>query len=235
MIALTQDSTGKVHAIGWASVSDSGYYLRMTLSYTSGHISGFTLDTPNGIALPNHGRVGTELRADIKMVKDFNGNETLVYAINMATLKCTYDCDIKVYMSKATSLTPTSSSQWVGYPVGRRYKVFDSCKLSACSDYGFSSHVQPRYLRRTVPHATCICSRVQSMATTAWRIAPPVSIPCIPPVCSVLQWLDRRHHHYDLFHHAEQRNPGTDECSERQQLRLGDVCRSQEWRALRSL
>ncbi|MGC3982236.1 MAG: hypothetical protein QM808_13365 [Steroidobacteraceae bacterium] len=142
LVALTQDSSGKVHAISWATISDSGYYLRMTLSYTNARISGFTLDTPSGIALPSHGRLGNELRADIKMVKDFNNNETLVYAVNMPTLSCTYVCDIKVYMGKATSLTPTSSSQLVSLAgAAGDTKVFDSCTLSACSIWGFSTHV----------------------------------------------------------------------------------------------
>ncbi|MGC3979810.1 MAG: hypothetical protein QM808_00945 [Steroidobacteraceae bacterium] len=142
VVAVTQDSTGKVHAISWATISDSGYYLRMNLTYTSGRISGFTLDTPSGIALPSHGRKGNELRADIKMVKDFNGNETLVYAVNMPTLSCSPVCDIKVYMGKAASLTPTSSSQLVNLSgTAGDTLVFDSCNYSACSTFGFSTHV----------------------------------------------------------------------------------------------
>jgi hypothetical protein len=142
VIALTQDSTGKVHAIGWASIADAGYYLRITLAYAGGHISGFSLDTPGGLALPTHPRSGTELRADIKMITNASGAETVAYAVNMSTFKCTYDCDVKVYMGRATSLAPTSSSQIVNLLGGAGDTlVFDSCAVSACSTYGFSSHV----------------------------------------------------------------------------------------------
>ncbi|MGC3980561.1 MAG: hypothetical protein QM808_04795 [Steroidobacteraceae bacterium] len=142
VIAVTQDSTGKVHAISWANTSDSGYYLRMSLTYSGGRISGYTLDTTSGIALPNHNRQGNELRADIKMVKDFNNNETMVYAVNMPVKNCSPVCDIKVYMGKATNLAPTTSSQLVSLEgTAGDTKVFDSCDLSSCNTFGFSTHV----------------------------------------------------------------------------------------------
>jgi hypothetical protein len=142
VVALTQDSTGKVHALGWVNIADSGYYLRFTLAYSGGRISGYSLDTPGGLALPDHRRAGIELRADIKMVTDASGAETVAYAINMSTFKCPYDCDIKVYMARATSLSPGSGTQFVNLSGGAGDTlVFDSCAVSACATYGFSSHV----------------------------------------------------------------------------------------------
>jgi hypothetical protein len=142
VIGLTQDSTGKVHAIGWASISDSGYYLRFTLAYSAGRISGYSVDTPGGLALPDHGRKGTELRADIKMITDAAGAETIAYALNMPTLGCTPVCDIKVYMARANSLAPSSSSPFVNLAGGAGDTlVFDSCAVSSCSTFGFSTHV----------------------------------------------------------------------------------------------
>ena len=129
VMALAQDSAGRVHVISYAGTSDSGSYLRITLSYTNSHISGFTVATP--IALPNHNRTSTQLRADIKLVKNASGTETLVYSMSMSTLGSSGSgTDMKVYMAKATSLTPASSANFVGLHDSVSESdtlVFDSC------------------------------------------------------------------------------------------------------------
>ncbi|MES1195428.1 MAG: hypothetical protein ABUL58_00590, partial [Steroidobacter sp.] len=144
VIALTQDSTGTVHVISYANVSDSGYYIRVALSYTNKHISGFTFATANPVALPNHNRVGTELRADIKMIRDDSGIETLAYAINMPTIHNFPVRDIKVYMARAKNLSPAASSDFMGIDgTGLDTKVFDSCSFPGnCNNTtGFSTHL----------------------------------------------------------------------------------------------
>jgi len=129
IIAVTQDSTGRVHALSYAGTNDSASYLRISLSYTSNHISGFSVVT--SIALPNHNRTSTQLRADIKVVKDLAGTETLVYSIAMSTLGAVGSgTDMKVYMARATTLTPTTAANFTGLRTDVTESdtlVFDSC------------------------------------------------------------------------------------------------------------
>ena len=129
IIALTQDSTGTVHAISYTGSTDSGSYLRITLSYANNRISGFAVAPP--IDLPNHGRTSTQLRADIKLVKDSAAIETLVYSISMSTIGgLGSGTDMKVYMARAKTLSPTSSASFAGLPDAATTNdtlAFDSC------------------------------------------------------------------------------------------------------------
>jgi hypothetical protein len=91
------------------------------------------------INLPNHGRTSTQLRADIKLVRNSSAIETLVYSISMSTLGSVGSgTDMKVYLARATSLSPTSSASFVGLPNAATTNdtlVFDSCVAhgSVCS------------------------------------------------------------------------------------------------------
>lgn len=133
VIALTQDSQGQVHAISTNGISDSGYYLRIMLTHDgSGHVSGFTV--AKSIALPNHNNTGIEKRADIKLVTDTSNAETLVYSLGLTTSN---SHDLKVYMGKSSSLTPTAFTGIGGS--GSDTKVFDSCDYN-CSGGYFQTH-----------------------------------------------------------------------------------------------
>ncbi|MES1195699.1 MAG: hypothetical protein ABUL58_01995, partial [Steroidobacter sp.] len=146
--AMTQDSTGRVHAIAWATGTDSGSYLGISLSYASKKISGFSVIT--SIALPDHGRTGDELRADIKIVKNNAGIDTLMYEVNMGILPGRPLRDMKAYMSYAKNLAPASAADFLkmdGSGSGDTL-VFDSCTynsgsycLSGGSVSTFSNHV----------------------------------------------------------------------------------------------
>ena len=134
VLALTQDSTGTVHAITSNTYTDSGYYRRITLTYTSGHISGFTVDQT--IALPNHGSTGIQKRADIKAVTDNSNAETIVYSLGLTTSAS--QPDLKVYMAKSSSLTPSSFTAMNG--TGSDTKVFDSCNYNCSGILTFQTH-----------------------------------------------------------------------------------------------
>ncbi len=146
--AMTQDASGRVHAISASSGTDSGTYLRISLSYTNKLISNFTIT--NSVALPNHGRTGDQLRADIKFVRNSSGASVLMYEVNMATIAVRPVVDIKAYMAYSTTLTPSSGSDFKkmdGSGSGDSL-VFDSCTYdngSYCAGGGsvgtFSNHI----------------------------------------------------------------------------------------------
>jgi len=134
ILAITQDSHGCVHGISSAGVSDSGYYLRIALSYNiAHHVADFAI--ASSFALPAHGNAGTEKRADIKVVTDGSNAETIVYSIGLTT--STSSQDFKVYMAKSSSLMPSSFTGISG--TGSDIKVFDSCNYNCGSIY-FQAH-----------------------------------------------------------------------------------------------
>ena len=134
VLAMTQDSHACVHAISFASVSDSGYYTRIALMYNvNRHISDFAV--ASSFALPNHGNTGIEKRADIKMVTDAANAESIVYSIGLTNASIH---DFKVFMGKSSNLSPSSFSGIDG--VGSDTKVFDSCNFNCSGILTFQTH-----------------------------------------------------------------------------------------------
>ena len=147
VLAITQDAAGRVHAVAAGAGGDSRiYYLRFTLNYNAGKLSGFTLATVAPIALPDHKRVGFDTRADIKMVKDNTGAEQIVYEVNLAIEQANpYLVDIHVYMGKGLSLQPSAVADFVGLKgEPGDTLVFNSCNYApycASNASEFSNHV----------------------------------------------------------------------------------------------
>ncbi len=107
-IGAVQDSTGAVHMLTYTQPIGNPGYGRATLNYTNGHVSGYTWAV-QPFALPFHSTGTTETRGQIY---DFSlgGTETIVYIFTSGT----GSNDLLGYAARATSLTPSSTANFVG-------------------------------------------------------------------------------------------------------------------------
>jgi len=138
ILGLAQDASGKLHALMGANDYSNGggtfreYYVRIKLTYdVSSKLSGYNLEAV--VALPDHKRsvnVLSDLRGDIKIV-DYAGQEALMYIVNATTISSQSTQDIKVFVGRALTLMPSSTSDFVGIAnASGDTKVLDSCSYS---------------------------------------------------------------------------------------------------------
>ncbi len=134
-MSIAQDSTGKVHALmGANDYSLSGgryleYYVRFKLNYdASKRLSGFNLEAV--IPLPDHRRISnvlSDLRGEIRVIS-YSGSESLMYVVNVTTVSGSSTQDIKVFVGRASTLSPASTSDFVDLAGATGdSKVLDSC------------------------------------------------------------------------------------------------------------
>jgi len=132
VLALTQDSTGKVHVLLGANDYSIGgtfreYYVGLKLNYNANStVKSYNLESV--IPLPDHKRsvnVLSDLRGDIKII-DVAGSEQLMYVMNVTTSQ-----DIKVFIGRSTTLAPAATSDFVGLSgAAGDTKLVDSCTFT---------------------------------------------------------------------------------------------------------
>lgn len=134
ILAVTQDSTGTVHALLGANDYGAGggtfreYYVRIGLTYgPTSQLTGYQVQAV--VALPDHKRsvnVLSDLRGDLKMI-NFGNTQSLMYILSVSTKGSTTQ-DIKVFMGRATTLTPSATTDFVGISgAAGDTKLLDSC------------------------------------------------------------------------------------------------------------
>jgi hypothetical protein len=110
LLSVAQDSTGAVHGLcSGKAGNDRYYYLRFTLTRSSGHVTGFSL-ARSPFSFVYHARNGaTDYRGNIYVIKR-GGVERVLFLYGMPS--AADQTSVYVYSGVSTTLTPSTQSDF---------------------------------------------------------------------------------------------------------------------------
>lgn len=111
ILGADMDSNGNIHMLSYSSTTKNPFVTKLSLTRTSGHISGFSI-AQSAVALPTHSPDGaTDAKGDLQIWK--NGGTDTVVVMHSLAQTAGPNTDMRGYMAKAAT-SWTSNTDFVG-------------------------------------------------------------------------------------------------------------------------